>query len=188
MNTVERLADVDESNGTTDGVAHHDGDAIWRDAELLGGDLFQHRSRALAHVRRAGQDRSAAVEVQAHDRERSGRGRRALEPERNAPAAIGRQRIGPADCVAGFAQDAFPVAIGRRVAGNERFSRFATLRRRISSRSIPSAAAAAFSCDSTAHDACGVPNPRNAVLGVVCDSSARAATRAFGVRYGPHAA
>ena len=34
--------------------------------------------------------------------------------------------------------------------------------------------AASLSCDSTAHDACGVPNPRNAVLGVVCDSSARA--------------
>ena len=54
------------------------------------------------------------------------------------------------------------------------------LRRRISTGSMPSAAAASFSCDSTAHDACGVPNPLNAVLGVVCDSSARAAMRACG--------
>jgi hypothetical protein len=59
---------------------------------------------------------------------------------------------------------------------------------RISTGSIPSRRAASVICDSTAQDACGVPNPRNAVVGVVCESSARARTRAFGVRYGPQAA
>jgi hypothetical protein len=53
------------------------------------------------------------------------------------------------------------------------------LRSRISTGSIPRIFAASFSCDSTAQDACGVPKPRNAVVGVVCDSSARAITRAF---------
>src|SRR4051794_28566156 len=66
--------------------------------------------------------------------------------------------------------------------GTNASPRRATLRRRISNGSSPSAAAAALSCDSTAHDACGVPKPRNAVLGVVCDNSARATTLAFGVR------
>ena len=45
---------------------------------------------------------------------------------------------------------------------------------------MPSVAAASFNCDSTAQEACGVPNPRKAVLGVVCDSSARATIRACG--------
>ena len=64
MKTVERLADVDESNGTTEvspiTIAMRSG----VDAELLGGDLRQHGSRTLAHVRRGRQHRDAAVVVQ----------------------------------------------------------------------------------------------------------------------------
>ena len=58
----------------------------------------------------------------------------------------------------------------------------ARLRSRISSRSMPSRRAASSICDSTAQATCGVPNPRNAVAGGVCDSRPRTCTRASGTR------
>ena len=40
-------------------------------------------------------------------------------------------------------------------------------------------------CDSVAHATWGQPKPRNAVLGVVFDMTARDDVRTFGMRYGP---
>ena len=91
MNTVERLADVDESNGTTDvspiTMAMRSGARPSSCAAIC----IMHGARALAHVGRAADDGRAAVEVQAHDRDRARRGRRALQPERDATPAIRRQ-------------------------------------------------------------------------------------------------
>ncbi len=39
--------------------------------------------------------------------------------------------------------------------------------------------------DSTAQICCGLPNPRKAVDGVVCERTLRATIRIAGVRYGP---
>ena len=50
---------------------------------------------------------------------------------------------------------------------------------------MPSVRAASSMFDSTAQICCGLPNPRNAVEGTVCDSTLRATTRAAGQRYGP---
>jgi hypothetical protein len=67
-------------------------------------------------------------------------------------------------------------------------SPFATrLRRRISSPSRPSARAPASSWFSVAQATCGLPKPRNAVLGVVLVMTARASMRTAGMRYGPAA-
>jgi len=63
----------------------------------------------------------------------------------------------------------------------------ARLRRRISSRSIPSARAPSSMFDSTAQLTCGLPKPRNAVDGVVWERTLRPTTRPDGTRYGPHA-
>src|SRR4029077_7970136 len=61
----------------------------------------------------------------------------------------------------------------------------ARLRNRIVNPSKPNIRAAASICDSTAQLICGVPKPRKAQLGVVCDNTARAWILALGVRYGP---
>ena len=61
------------------------------------------------------------------------------------------------------------------------------LRRRISSPSRPSRRAPASSWDSSAQATCGLPKPRNAVLGVVLVMTARASIRTPGMRYGPAA-
>src|SRR5262249_37918851 len=58
-------------------------------------------------------------------------------------------------------------------------------RHRIVTPSKPNSRAAASICDSTAQLICGVPKPRKAQLGVVCDKTARAWILALGVRYGP---
>ena len=50
---------------------------------------------------------------------------------------------------------------------------------------MPSSRAASFMFDSTAQICWGLPNPRNAVDGTVCDRTLRATIRAAGVRYGP---
>ena len=39
--------------------------------------------------------------------------------------------------------------------------------------------------DSTAQICCGLPKPRNAVDGTVCESTLRATIRTAGTRYGP---
>ena len=58
----------------------------------------------------------------------------------------------------------------------------ARLRNRMLNPSKPNSRAAASICDSTAQLICGVPKPRNAQLGVVCDNTARAWILALGVR------
>ena len=50
---------------------------------------------------------------------------------------------------------------------------------------MPSAWAASFMFDSTAQICCGLPKPRNAVEGTVCERTLRARIRTFGTRYGP---
>ena len=91
MKTVERLADVEESKGTTD-VSPMTTATARRHAELLRGNLGKDRARALPHVGRARQDRRAAVVVQADDRQRGGGRGGALQAERDPTPAILRQR------------------------------------------------------------------------------------------------
>ena len=50
---------------------------------------------------------------------------------------------------------------------------------------MPSACAASSMFDSTAQICCGLPKPRNAVEGVVCERMLRATIRTAGMRYGP---
>ena len=50
---------------------------------------------------------------------------------------------------------------------------------------MPSSRAASFMFDSTAQICCGLPKPRNAVEGTVCESTLRARIRTAGTRYGP---
>ena len=59
------------------------------------------------------------------------------------------------------------------------------LRSRSSRGSISSSLAASFMFDSTAQICWGLPKPRNAVEGTVCESTLRATIRTFGTRYGP---
>ena len=47
------------------------------------------------------------------------------------------------------------------------------------------ARAASSMFDSTAQICCGLPKPRNAVEGTVCERTLRARIRTFGTRYGP---
>ena len=63
--------------------------------------------------------------------------------------------------------------------------RRARLRRRSSTGSIPSARDASSMFDSTAQICCGLPKPRNAVDGTVCDRTLRARMRTAGMAYGP---
>ena len=50
---------------------------------------------------------------------------------------------------------------------------------------MPRARAASSMFDSTAQISCGLPKPRNAVEGTVCDRMLRATMRTAGTRYGP---
>ena len=61
----------------------------------------------------------------------------------------------------------------------------ARFRRRSSSGSMPRTCDASSMFDSTAQICCGLPNPRKAVDGVVCERTLRATIRIAGVRYGP---
>ena len=109
------------------------------------------------------------------------------------PHAMPRPRPGGSGvpqpiAAAALRTDLLPVAVGRDIAGHERARPMAArLRSRIDRPSRPRRRAASSSCDSTAQLICGVPKPRNAQLGVVCERIARARIRAAGTRYGPHA-
>ncbi len=50
---------------------------------------------------------------------------------------------------------------------------------------MPRIAAASSMFDSTAQICCGLPKPRNAVEGIVCDRMLRATIRTAGIMYGP---
>ena len=114
MKTVERLADVEESNGTTAVSPITIGDAVEVDAELLRGNLRENRSRALPHVGRAGQHGHAAVVVQPDNRQRRRRRRRALQPERDAAAAVRAERLAPIERLGALAES--PAASRHRPA------------------------------------------------------------------------
>ena len=61
----------------------------------------------------------------------------------------------------------------------------ARFRSRRSSGSMPRMPAASFMFDSIAQICCGLPKPRKAVDGTVCDRTLRARIRTAGVMYGP---
>ncbi len=69
--------------------------------------------------------------------------------------------------------------------GMNRSPRRATLRSRSSSGSMPSARAPSSSALSTAQLTCGLPKPRKAVDGTVCERTDRARIRTAGMLYGP---
>ena len=142
MSTDDRLAEVCWSYGTTAVSPHDDRDPVERRAELLGRDLGEDRAGALAHVGRAGVDDDAAVGQQAHGRVRQPGRRPGLQPDREPATPTGRRRRPPADHLGGpLARASRPVAVGRRVAGDERARRAAArLRSRSSSGSMPSIA------------------------------------------------
>ncbi len=188
MNTVERLADVEESNGTT---------AVSPMVRTMRSGLTPSSRPAIcAKTVRAPCPMSEVAEntetLPSNKRRTIAREADAVE-ELFRPSEIPRPRPGARGACQPIARSAAasaaPQSPSAGVSPGMNASPFCgRFRRRISTASMPRIRAASFSCDSTAHDACGVPNPRNAVLGVVCDSSARAWTAACGVRYGPHAA
>ena len=198
---------LDVAAGAQDGVAHqhgraggrrllvvgHDGrvahdhrDRVDRHAQLLGGDLGKDRPRALADVRRARVDDDAAVGQQADDRVRQAGRRARLDararcraPDRRASACPSRSARPP------VARSA-PIAVGRRVERDERVAALGQVAQaeldRVDARARR---AASVMFDSTAQLICGLPKPRKAVEGTVCDSTLRAMIRAAGQLYGP---
>ena len=123
MITVERLAEVCWSYGTTAVSPMTTVIALDRHAELLGDDLGEDRACALAHVGRAGVEHRAAVGEQPDGRVRQPGRRAGLEADRDPAAAALGHRLAPADHLGGAAQAHRPVAIGRRVARDERIAR-----------------------------------------------------------------
>ena len=79
------------------GVAHHDRHVVDRHAQLVGADLGEDRSRALADVLRSGVDHHAAVGQQADQRVRQAGGRARLDAQRDATPTTCRLRRLPAD-------------------------------------------------------------------------------------------
>ena len=105
------------------GVAHDDRDPIERRAEFLGRDLGEDRPRPLAHVGRARVDDHAAVGQQSDGGVRQTGRRTGLQPDRDAAPAPGRRRAPPPDELGRATDGLGPVAVGRRVAGDERVAR-----------------------------------------------------------------
>ena len=120
ISTDERLADVCWSYGHDRRVAADDRDPVDRRPQLLGGDLGEDRARALAHVRGPGGQDDAAVDQQPDRGVGEAGGRALLEADRDAPAAARRHRRSPADPVGGPPHRLGPLAVRRRVAGDER--------------------------------------------------------------------
>ena len=188
MRTVERLAEVCWSYGTTavspiTTVTQSSGAP-----SSFAGDLGEHRPRALAHVGRAGVDDDAAVGQEPDGRVGEAGRRARLDAEGDAPAAA---RPGGASPTRSARPPGGPPAPSRRRracrTGMNASPLRARLRRRISRRSIPSARAPSSRFDSTAQLTCGLPKPRKAVDGIVCERTLRATIRAAGTRYGPAA-
>ena len=120
MSTDDRLADVCWSYGTTAVSPMTTVTQSIGDAELLGRDLGEDRAGALAHVGGARRStttlpsaRSRTVE---YDSPVVGPG---LQSDGQAATATGRRRAPPADQLGGPPNGHCPVAIGRRIAGDE---------------------------------------------------------------------
>ena len=182
MKTVERLADVEESKGTTEvspitttirsGAIPSSSATIWVKTVRAPCPMSEVPERTDALP--SWWSLTSANEAEAVE-------------ELFRPSEIPRPWLGPSGVSQAMAAAAFsrasrqlpsaPVSLGMNFS-----SLSGTLRRRISTRSRPRRSAASLSCDSTAQEACGVPKPRNAVLGVVCESRARETTLAFCAR------
>ena len=164
------------------GVAHHDRDPVERRAELVGGDLGEDRPRALAHVGRAGVDDDAAVGQQA-DRRVGEAGRRArLQADRDAATATGAARASPSrssrrlGATVSAQSPSAGVSPGMNASpGAARFSQ-AQLERVDAERRAPPRPCSIRPPRSAA----GLPKPRNAVDGTVCESTLRATIRTAG--------
>ena len=166
-------------------VAHHDGDPSTGAPSSSASDLGEDRPRPLAHVRRAGVDDGAAVR-QEPDRGIGETGRRAgLEPDGDAAAATGRRRGPPSDELGRPLQRLAPSPSAGVSPGMNASPGRARFRSRSSSGSMPSARAASSMFDSTAQICCGLPKPRNAVEGTVCDRTLRAKIRTAGTAVRP---
>ena len=163
------------------GVAHHDRHPVERRAELLGGDLGEDRARALAHVGGARVDDDAAVGEQPDGRVGEPGRRPGLQPDREAATATRRRRAPPPDQLGRAPDGPRPVAVGRRVAGDEGVAAAGQVAQPELERDRCRGARAASSMfDSTAQICCGLPKPRKAVDGVVCDRMLRATIRTAG--------
>ena len=103
------------------------------------------------------------------------------------PAALGGTGVAPADHLGGPAHGLRPVAVGGRVEGDERVARGAArfAQPELDAGRCRARRAASSMFDSTAQFCCGLPKPRKAVDGTVCDSTLRATIRAAGQSYGP---
>ena len=174
MNTVDRLADVEESNGTT---------AVSPMVRTMRSGLTPSSRPAIcAKTVRAPcpmSDVAENTETLPSNSSRTMASDADAVEELFKPSEIPRPRPGPSGACQSIdrsaAASAAPQSPSAGVSPGMNASPLrGRLRRRISTASMPRMRAASFNCDSTAHDAWGVPNPRKAVLGVVCDSRARA--------------
>ena len=169
-------------------VAHDDRDPVERRAELVRGDLGEDRAGALAHVRRAGVDDDAAVGEQPDGRVRQAGRRARLEADRDPAAAARAAAASPQPISSAARRDGHrPVAVGRRVAGDERVAAgWARFRRRSSSGSMPRARAASFMFDSTAQICCGIAEAHGTRWTAPC-ATGRSGRRSGppGTTYGP---
>ena len=105
--------------GHDGGVAHDHPDGSERCAQLLSGDLREDGAGTLAHVRGTGVDDDAAVHEQADRRIGESGGGAGLDADGDAAATPGRGRRVPADELRGAADGLLPIAVGRRVEGDE---------------------------------------------------------------------
>jgi hypothetical protein len=185
MSTDDRLADVCWSYGTTavspiTTVTHSTGApsspaAIW--AKIV--------REPLAHVRGAGVDDDAAVGEQATVEYESPVVGPSLRPTRCRGRPAGG-RASPADQAR--PPDEAPAATPRRpacprderVAGPGEVAQPQLQRVDLEARGPPRPCSIR-----SPRSACGLPNPRNAVDGTVCDSTLRATIRTVGQLYGP---
>ena len=100
-------------------VAHHDGDPVERRPQLVARDLREDGARALAHVRGARVDDDAAVGQESDGGVREPRRGTRLDAHGDAAASPGRRRRMPADELRCPTHRLLPVAVGRRVPGDE---------------------------------------------------------------------
>ena len=186
MNTVDRLAEVEVSNGT---IAVSPMTMCTRSAVIPNSSAATCASTVRAPCPMSDvAEKTVALPSKCS---RTSENEADAVDEALMPSETPRPRSGPTGPVHPIAPAALASAVFQSPSHGVSFGTngcplTGRLRRRISTRSIPRISAASFNCDSTAQDACGVPKPRNAVLGVVCDRIARAMTRALGVTYGPH--
>ena len=154
-------------------------------AQLIGSDLGKDGLAALPDVLRSGVDDDRPIRQQPDDRLRKAGGGSRLDAECEAAAAALRLWLVPLRQLGGAADRVRPLAVGRGVERDELVAAVGDVAQADVDLVDARAVAASEMFDSTAQLICGLPKPRNAVDGTVCERTVRARMRAAGQLYGP---